>query len=760
MSRPWSLLLALAFLSTPLKAAIQPGPENVLVLPAFGSATGYPLLASNGNGFLAAWSGDNSTFVLPLSPSGEPLREKAVPIHEPTRQQRILQDMASDGDHYVVANSTDVAIVTTAADNSGRVIATTTVAKSAPYAAVARLAWNGEKYLLAYTPDIATGAIMGVFLNHDGVPVGDPFTIVAKRNSPSFSLASNGKDFLIALTSYDVCQENACRIGLFTEAIFANGTAGPLLTLGPVVQPTITPHGLAFTGARYVFAWSDSLGDFRSVNEVTLDQTGAPERPSTIVTTGTVSAATLALSVVRTPDGAVAFTQSGDKTRATRIDLAGNVLDAQPVDVFDELHPTYAPVAFDAASSGSSLFAVWSHFDPPVNGSSSPPILVGSQVDFSRSQSGRALAKAAIDRTVLDLASSDRTELVLSMTNLTGTQPFSVDGQRVVDGVPAGDAFVLFRSQFVGPTTSIATHGSDFLVVASEFDGGGTNAIRAHLLRNGLPPAKDVELGRGSDSPFAIWTGDHYLVLWTERTFSNESGFDENLLVRRLAANGDALDAAPREVVAAPGFRTAYARVVSTPAGLVAVYQHGTPEFFRGTPILSYDVYVSRISADGDFIGDPVPISSTNGETESALHLAVDPNGNILVTWVAYPNDYHLTSHARGVVVNNALSVVRTLDFGDVVPHSVAWSGSAFLVSWVFDQEYTRRYSSAGESISDPIALTTDTASKGTPWIVPAPGGAFVAYTRPMPETNGSDAQIIVGRMILDTERRRAVAPR
>ena len=62
--------------------------------------------------------------------------------------------------------------------------------------------------------------------------------------------------------------------------------------------------------------------------------------------------------------------------------------------------------------------------------------------------------------------------------------------------------------------------------------------------------------------------------------------------------------------------------------------------------------------------------------------------------------------------------------------------------------------------MSDPIAVTTGNANEGSPRIVSAPGGAFVAYTRPMPQNNGSDAQIIVGRMIFDTVRRRAAIPR
>ena len=80
-------------------------------------------------------------------------------------------------------------------------------------------------------------------------------------------------------------------------------------------------------------------------------------------------------------------------------------------------------------------------------------------------------------------------------------------------------------------------------------------------------------------------------------------------------------------------------------------------------------------------------------------------------------------------------------------------------MSWLADELYVLRYSRNGKAISGPIALTADAAAKELQRIGSAPGG-FIAYTRTLPQASGSDAQRLVGRMVLDVDRRRAVTPR
>ena len=271
-----------------------------------------------------------------------------------------------------------------------------------------------------------------------------------------------------------------------------------------------------------------------------------------------------------------------------------------------------------------------------------------------------------------------------------------------------------------------------------------------------------IELGRGKDAPFAFWTGQHYVVLWTEIAPAPATGgFEQNIRAARITASGEVLDATLCTIVVAPQFSAGYAHVVATPAGLVMIFLHSQPAFIR---YLKYDVFVARISTDGDLTVGAIQITNTP-ESESAVEAAVDPAGNIFLTWLAVPavpSDYHSPTRASGAVLATDLSLVRRFDFGTTRNRrDVAWTGTSFLVSWLADELYVQRYSRNGQVVSDPIALTAGAAPKGLQRIVSAPGGAFIAYTRTLPKSSGSDAQRLVARMVYDTDgRRRAVTPR
>jgi hypothetical protein len=720
------VLLVFALLSFPVFSSVEITPERVLMLPTIDRATGTPLIASNGNGYLVVWSGRLSTFVLPLDDRGRPARDRAVPIAGPA--DRLVIDIASDGTNYLVVIGTPAGISTLAVDASANVIATSYVAPlDAASASIlfAHVAWNGEEYLLAWA---AMKQLVGIRLDRGGHPIGQPFMIAEDRVDPDFAIASNGRDFLIATLA-------GSRLQTIVVTASGNVAAPRDIVAG---RAFVAYPALAFTGSAYVLMWADRDGDRGMLNEAALSVDAVPIGPVTVVATAEPHLLTLAPALARTADGVTALFRIETRVWALRIDTPGNPTGAAAA-VLEVSPGQLTNIRIRAASNGREVFAAWAE---------EGQFVYGSAIDAARLQRGTPLARSALQEFVVATGSAGRMQLVLWCT----TSPFGQYGPmratRLIDGVPDGDPVTVADEPAIG---SITTDGTDFLV--TWWDPART---RGRIVPASGLPGPVIDFGQHGTSATAAWTGRHYLVLWTELTYSGESGFTQRLSAVRVSGSGEVLDSVPRTMTAAPGFNTADAHVLRTRAGLVAVFLHGLNTIFRGYPVLAHDVYLARISDDENFAGTPVQLTNTE-DSESAIEAAVDADGNLLITWLQWPLDYHFEPSSHAAMVDSGFRVVRQFDFGTSRQRrAVAGSGHSFFMSWyepTVDRIALARYSPAG----DALPVEPWLSAGGTPFLSPIANGVFAAYARPLPEENGGDAPRIVTRMIYDLEKRRSV---
>jgi hypothetical protein len=236
--------------------------------PEFGPADGsqWPRLAvSNGESFLVAWSGDHPAAVL-LDALGAIEHRIPLPVIA----------AASDGTDYLVATHQDLELHVRIIHPDGSVTAGSLVAEQV--ADLAAVAFNGEHYLLVWV-NAREQVLRGVLLRRDGVPVSEPFVIRQLRIPQSLSVASNGRDFLIAGDSGEKCVENSCDWLLYTIPVSSAGVAGERIVI-PTGSPRIRQDGLVFNGAHYYLVWQDSAVGLTVVNSTILNDAGFPLRPA------------------------------------------------------------------------------------------------------------------------------------------------------------------------------------------------------------------------------------------------------------------------------------------------------------------------------------------------------------------------------------------------------------------------------------------------------------------------------------------------
>ncbi len=731
-------LIAVLLGCTPLSAVVTVGPERPLTSSVPAPVTAVdPRIASNGAGYLVAWSGGVSTFVLPLARDGSRLVPRAVAIDPPSSSHKRVADVATDGADYVVVTISPDGVTTTAlsVDSAPHVVAQTRVADPPSPPNDDQRAWiafGGDRYLLVYTRH---PAVLGVFLDRRGAPISPPFVIEENQTSPAVSVGSNGETFLIA--------ERGVTGPTSTIAISKDGTVMSRHAFADDrMEVNLARRALIFTGRKYVFVWSEEVGDQWSIKAAPLTATGVPERDVTLLAASPTGSPSLARAAVATSTGAVVFIEHAWQMTAVRIDADGEAIDDQPSVVIAQPSRLFSAI-FDAAWNGSSLFGVWSRI---TNVS-----LFSGTLDISHVTSGAYLAEADPAEGIVAVAAAGHVQL------LVWSELGSLHATRLFDGSPAGEALSLSDGPRQG-TAAVASDGTDFLVVWQEILdlSPGLNVRMRIIRRDGASPV--VPIASGSfDAPFVIWTGSEYLVTWTRPLLTREGAPDQELMALRVGRSGELLETEPRHITAGSNFTTGYARIAKTDHGLVAVFQHGTPTLYRyASPFMKYDIFAAPISAAGEFTDAPVALTNDPDHSIVITDFAASPGGALAIAWKSIPLDYHDRTTTAAAVFDAGYQPLRTFDFAP----AFCWSGGSFSASWASDQVYVGRYSADGREAMLPIAMTSGADPKASPHPVAIENGALLTYTRPLPKMSGADSPRIVGRTILDVPRRRAVRQR
>jgi hypothetical protein len=331
-------LLFLLSLSLLISAAVAAHPVSP---PEFGPADGsqWPRLAmSNGESFLVAWSGDHPAAVL-LDVRGQVEHRVPLPVIA----------AASDGTDYLAAMNEDLALQTRIIRADGTVTSGALVSEQvADFAAVA---FNGEHYLLVWV-NAREQVLRGVLLRRDGSPASEPFVIRQLRIPQSLSVASNGRDFLIAGDSGEKCVENSCDWLLYTIPVSSAGVVGERIVI-PTGSPRIRQDGLVFNGAHYYLVWRDSAVGLTVINSTVLDARGFPLRPAVGLASEDQQ---IAVAATTSSAAIFAFRHRNQGIHARAVSVNG--IPGFPA-VAAETAPIDSSPAIVAAASDSSFLVAW-----------------------------------------------------------------------------------------------------------------------------------------------------------------------------------------------------------------------------------------------------------------------------------------------------------------------------------------------------------------------------------------------------------------
>jgi hypothetical protein len=545
-----------------------------------------PSVAWNGTNFLVAWHGysgpDADITGARVSNGGTVLDPAGIPISTAIGDQANAR-VASDGAGYLVVwadlRSSTGDIFGTRVNGSGTVVdpAGIPVSTASGHQASPAVAWGGTSYLVVWTDfRSSTVDIFGTRVSPGGAvlhPAGIPISTAASLQDAA-TVAWSGVSFLVVWTDY--------RAGAYPDIygtrVNASGTVldptGVAISTAPrgEYNPSVVWGGTSFLvawqGAPLSAQWQQSVfgarvsawGGVIDRAAIRLSTAAATQRTPDVVWDGTnffvvwtevrgatydvygarVSPQGMALdgagipiatgaSVQRNPAVAwsgthffVVWDQNQDifGTRVTRggtvLDPGGIALDTTPAS--EEQYP-------DVAWNGTDFVVVWAHgvrYHGGVAGD-----VYGARVTPTgtvRDPGGFVVTNAAGQQNFPTVASSGTTSLVVwqsGQEDLTG----GIFAARVSAGGtvldPTGIAVSTSNQPFV---PDVATNGSGFLVVWSDFRGGaGTDIYGARVTSAGSivdPAGIAISTAPGDQTfPTVAWNG-RYLVVWRDERSS------------------------------------------------------------------------------------------------------------------------------------------------------------------------------------------------------------------------------------------------
>lgn len=287
------------------------------------------------------------------------------------------------------------------------------------------------------------------------------------------------------------------------------------------------------------------------------------------------------------------------------------------------------------------------------------------------------------------------------------SRDFESDGQ-------AGPPFVAFRDSTPSVIAHLCGNASGELVMTVSRNAYGGFSVR----RYGFPQ------GRGSfwlttppafgQVPFgcAVDPVGNTVILWVSRgqETPDQVNLDNGVYARIFDPSGQ-----PRgPIIHVNTFRRGdqnYPAVAISRSGFVVVWQSSDQDGSGA------GVYGQRFSADGQRLGSEFLVPSNTAGDQSIPRVAMDPNGNFIVTWTGMdPSDPSLVAvfarrfDADGRPLGNEFQVSEeksqtsflasdiTVDASG--SFAIAWNEYPTIVSWL------RLYRSTGEPVRAPVPLT------------------------------------------------------
>jgi hypothetical protein len=246
------LLLALSSLVVTPERPISPP----LLQPAAGDQQ-QPAVASDGDGFLAAWRSEGQLVAARLDGDGALLDPAPLLLGKNALGDSIAVAGAPDGALVAWSDATTVQARFVGA-RDGQLTPAVTLAVAAGQIYDVNAAYAGGRFLVTWAQNSAGGVLnSGILLDSRGNPVSRTFKVMEGTAAVS-SIAAGASDFLVAgdlLPNVPLTPRQA-----FAVRVGTDGSAGaPIIVSDPGVPVFELSVRAVWTGSDYFVAWSRGL---------------------------------------------------------------------------------------------------------------------------------------------------------------------------------------------------------------------------------------------------------------------------------------------------------------------------------------------------------------------------------------------------------------------------------------------------------------------------------------------------------------------
>ena len=651
-----------------------------------------PAVAWGTGSYLVVWqddrngSSDTDIYGARVSPGGTVLDVAGIPIANAARRQ-VRPGVAFDGTNFLVVwqdgdvSDPDQNVFGARVSQSGQVLDDTpiSIATEAGNQVQPSVAWNGETFLVAWGDgrDGTGSDLYGTRVAPDGTVLDGSGLLLFGASPPEGAfeprLAWGGADYLMAWNQF----RSGSDTDILAERLDANGVV-------------LDPQPLAISvKSDFQYDQEVAVGDgLFFVSYYDQNVLSAPVR-GTRVTAGGEVLDPSGIAVGSTNTGAAApavgwdgrdfliawdhyLLGEGNHVHAARVTTAGVVLDPAGIEVSDQI--VNLP-SFAIGSDGTQGLVTWgeAQYDPE------------SDVDGARlGQDGTILDPTAIvvsteaANMTVDPAVAWNGSLSLMTWQDERLGFSSIFATRVTRRGTALDGTGIPITTD-GPAThpTVTSDGTNFLVAWEKDAGfpGGDDVLAARVGPDGQildPDPIDIRATGGDQySPAVGFNGTNYLAAWVNDERVLEK---RNVYVRRLSPDGQLLE--QPILVSVAGAQTAPA-IASDGDEWLVVWQKLTTA--------QWDVFGARVSASGEVLDSSPILISTGPADETAPTVAWDGT-DFVVGWadlrLGTGKDIYAARVAPDGTVRDPAGIAVSTAAGDQDTPSAAWEGSNVLMTW------------------------------------------------------------------------------
>ncbi|HLA63074.1 MAG TPA: T9SS type A sorting domain-containing protein, partial [Rhodothermales bacterium] len=312
---------------------------------------------------------------------------------------------------------------------------------------------------------------------------------------------------------------------------------------------------------------------------------------------------------------------------------------------------------------------------------------------------------------------------------------------------PAGSEFLVNTyttgSQF-DPRVAMDADGDFVVVWSSPLSNPGRGVYARRYSAAGVPQGDEIVLytstsGTMGDPEVAMAANGDFVVAWKH----SEGGVDEPFFARRFSAAGVSQG---EEFRLGPDSRPTLVRAAMDADGDFVLIWLSPLEF--GSP----DVFGQRYAASGAPQGEPFRVNTYTISNQNAPEVAMDPDGDFVVTWqsagqqISY-DIYAQRYTAAGVPAGANFLVNTSTTSVERAPDVAMDADGDFVVTWMNPSPagdydiHARRYAASGAPVGEEFRVNANTmGSQSTPTVAMDADGGFVATWR------GGDNTRIMGR--------------